>query len=76
MTCNGICKKYKATGSPAQGRYSNGYKRCQRCEIYIKWKGLHCPCCGSRLRIKPRNKNYKAKHNERIAKKIVVEVYP
>ena len=26
-------------------RYSTGQKRCQICEIFIKWDGLWCPCC-------------------------------
>lgn len=80
MSCNQICKKYKATGSPAQGRYSSGQKRCQNCEIYIIWhghaddpQGLLCPCCKVRLRTKPRNKNYKDKHKVRMAKKIILE---
>ncbi|HEX6252642.1 MAG TPA: hypothetical protein VFZ55_00340, partial [Nitrososphaera sp.] len=43
------------------GRYASGQKRCQICEIFIKWDGLWCPCCGYRLRTKPRNLKYKAK---------------
>ncbi|MGB8032575.1 MAG: hypothetical protein WCF03_01960, partial [Nitrososphaeraceae archaeon] len=39
----------------------SGQKRCQICEIFIKWDGLWCPCCGYRLRTKPRNLKYKAK---------------
>lgn len=61
MTCKGICKKYKATGSFYGGRYNAGQKRCQVCEIYITHEGLYCPCCGYRLRVKPRNRFYKAK---------------
>lgn len=38
-----------------------GQKRCQICEIFIKWDGLWCLCCGYRLRTKPRNLKYKAK---------------
>lgn len=61
-TCKNICKDYKAKGkAPSVGRYRNGQKRCQFCEIYIMWDGLYCPCCGSRLRNKPRNRKYKAK---------------
>ena len=30
-------------------------------EIFLKWDGLWCPCCGYRLRSKPRNLKYKAK---------------
>jgi hypothetical protein len=43
---------------PADGsgrRYFAGQKRCAMCEIFIKWDDVWCPCCGSRLRIKPRN---------------------
>ena len=55
MHCNGSCKKYKATGSTREGgRYEQGQKRCHRCEIYIEWEGLWCPCCGYLLRTKPR----------------------
>jgi len=63
-TCNRQCIKYKATGPPAEGRYKNGQKRCQQCNIYIKWEGLWCPCCGYRLRSKPRAKKYKEKLRE------------
>lgn len=61
MGCKGICIRYKSIKNPKKGRYSNGEKRCQICEIYIKWKGLWCPCCGYRLRTKPRNRVYKAR---------------
>jgi len=43
------------------GRYSTGQKRCQVCEIFLTWDGLWCPCCGYRLRTRPRNLKYKAK---------------
>jgi len=57
MTCKGICIRHKATRSHHDGgnRYSTGQKRCQICQIFIKWDGLWCPCCGYRLRMKPRN---------------------
>ena len=29
--------------------------------LFIGWDGLWCPCCGYRLRTKPRNLKYKAK---------------
>jgi hypothetical protein len=61
MTCKGICIRHKAQKPVGFGRYANGQKRCQICEIFIKWDGLWCPCCGYRLRTKPRNLKYKAK---------------
>lgn len=64
MTCKGICKRYKAHKPKGTGRYSSGQKRCQICEIFIKTDGLWCPCCGYRLRTKPRNIKYKAAFRE------------
>jgi hypothetical protein len=56
MACKGICLRYKAQ-KPVDhiGRYSIGQKRCQACETYIQWNIFWCPCCGYRLRTKPRN---------------------
>jgi len=67
MVCKGICSRYRATNPVGVGRYASGQRRCQMCEEYIAWEGLWCPCCGYRLRTKPRNLKYKAKlraHNE------------
>jgi predicted amidophosphoribosyltransferase len=61
MTCKGICVRHKVPKPPGTGRYSSGQKRCQVCESFLKWDGLWCPCCGYRLRTKPRNLKYKAK---------------
>jgi hypothetical protein len=38
-----------------------GQKRCQVCQIFIvNWQGLFCPCCGGRLRNRPkRNSKFK-----------------
>ncbi len=61
MTCKGICDQHKAKKPLGIGRYASGQKRCQICEIFIKWEGKWCPCCGYRLRCKPRNIVYKDK---------------
>ena len=66
MTCKGICTKYKAQKLVGTGRYASGQRRCQICEIFIKWEGIWCPCCGYRLRTKPRNLKYKAKLRARV----------
>ena len=55
MTCKDICIRHKAQKPVGSGRYAIGQKRCQICEIFLKWDGLWCPCCGYRLRTKPRN---------------------
>jgi hypothetical protein len=56
MTCKGICIRHKASS-----RCATGNKRCQVCEIFIKWDGLWYPCCGYRLRNVPRSMKFKAK---------------
>jgi hypothetical protein len=56
MPCKGICIRHKASY-----RYATGNKRCQICDLVIKWDGVFCPCCSSRLRIGPRNMKFKAK---------------
>jgi hypothetical protein len=56
MTCKGICIRHKASC-----RYATGSKRCQVCEIFIKWDSVSCPCCGYKLRIGPRNMKFKTK---------------
>ena len=56
MPCKGVCIRYKASS-----RYATGNKRCQICEIFIKWGGLSCPCCGYKLRTGPRSFKCKAK---------------
>jgi hypothetical protein len=61
MTCKGICIRHKVQKPVSSGRYASGQKRCQICELFIKWDGLWCPCCGYRSRTRPRNLKYKAK---------------
>ena len=59
MACKGICLRHRAPKPIQSGRYASGQKRCQSCEIFIEWDCLWCPCCGIRLRTKPRNSTYK-----------------
>jgi hypothetical protein len=60
MTCKGICIRLRAQRPAASfGRYATGQKRCQVCSIFMKWGGLWCPCCGCRVRTKPRNSKFK-----------------
>jgi hypothetical protein len=66
MTCKGICFRHRASKPIGSGRYSSGQKRCQVCEIFIKWDELWCPCCGYRLRTKPRNSAFKERFAIRI----------
>ena len=59
MVCRGICSSHRAMRPSSGRRYLTGQKHCQACEIFIKWQGFFCPCCGCRLRNKPRNKKYR-----------------
>jgi len=69
MVCREICKRYKAVGNFTGGRYNTGQKRCQICEIWIRWDGFTCPCCGVLLRTKPRNVKLKAQLRKSQGKK-------
>ena len=55
MSCKGICVRHKASA-----RYATGNKRCKVCDLFIKWDGLFCPCCGYRLRTRSRSFRFKA----------------
>lgn len=70
MTCKGICVRYRAQKPVGTGRYVSGQKRCQICEIFMKWDGLWCPCCGYRLRTRPRNLKYKTKLRDKGLQKV------
>jgi hypothetical protein len=59
MPCNGLCIRDKASRG-----YANGHKRCNHCDLFVKWEGLWCPCCGYRLRTKPRHSKFKTKLRE------------
>jgi hypothetical protein len=59
MPCKGICIRHKASS-----RYIDGHKRCKSCDLFIKWDGFSCPCCGFKLRTTPRDFNLKEKLRE------------
>jgi predicted amidophosphoribosyltransferase len=69
MPCNGICIRHKVSRG-----YGNGHKRCNHCNLYIKWDGLLCPCCGYKLRVAPRHSKFKAKLREQKVKAQAKEV--
>ncbi len=74
MTCKGTCIRHKASG-----RYGAGNKRCHQCTLFIKWDGILCPCCGYKLRTRPRVSKYKEKLREqkRIERvKEVLRIFP
>jgi len=61
MVCKGVCNQYKAKWGAQQYRYASGQKRCNVCEIFVQWDGRQCPCCGMRLRTRPRLSKYRQK---------------
>jgi hypothetical protein len=63
MSCKGICTCYKTAD-----RYATGNKRCQQCNLFLKWEGLWCPYCGCRLRTRPRHSKFKEKLREQKSK--------
>jgi len=69
MSCKGICNRYRAVKPGGNKRYSVGQKRCQICDLFIKVEGLWCPCCGYRLRTKPRGAQAKRNFNESVRAK-------
>jgi hypothetical protein len=60
MSCNGICMRHKACKSVNHYRYCVGQKRCQVCQIFIKWPIVWPRRCRYRLRTNPRRVKYKA----------------
>jgi hypothetical protein len=55
MSCNGLCKRYKAKGNHiVPRRYKEGQKRRSVWEIFIKWNenSYYCPCCRYKLRTR------------------------
>jgi hypothetical protein len=59
MVCKGICSRHRAIKPKSGQRYTLGQKHCNVCQIFINWQGVWCPCCGYRLRNKPRNGKFK-----------------
>ncbi len=64
--CKGVCIRYKAK-KPKEGRYASGQKRCNLCNVFMNWAGFACPCCGAKLRLRPRNSFYKERLKEKTA---------
>ena len=65
--CRGICTRHKVNmiGEDNNTRYADGQKRCQSCGIFMHWNfGNNCPCCGCKLRTRPRQKKLKKKFKE------------
>lgn len=68
MACRGLCSnpdfiaEYQVLVKFSWRKtmpYSNGYSRCQECELFMKYNDKICPCCKWTLRRSPRSKKYR-----------------
>jgi hypothetical protein len=50
-----------------QRQYSNGFKRCNECTIFLQHDGISCPCCNKLLMV---SKHNLVKHRELKERKI------
>ncbi len=71
--CRKTCLQYKVRKTKlGQSFYAiQDTKYCSRCGEFIKWQGYHCPCCGGRLRSRPRANLGMDKYRQR--KKVVYQ---
>ena len=67
--------RHKAQGPASFGRYLRGQKRCQVCQIFLKWNGKWCPCCGTKLRTKSRNWKYRSESKITTTEKNGIAMY-
>ncbi|KAF6244074.1 hypothetical protein C6988_00360 [Nitrosopumilus sp. b1] len=58
QTCKGLCFRFKESGVVGKLRYKIGQKWCSLCALFFFTQEHMCPCCKTRLRSKPRSKNY------------------
>ena len=52
--CKSICKHVAVKRIWHTSMYALGCKWCTLCEVFVKWEGRFCPCCGLQLRTKPK----------------------
>ena len=52
-----------------RGSFRLGYKRCSKCQYFILYDGIRCPCCNGLLKSKPSSNTSRRKfyeYNERV----------
>lgn len=71
--CKGVCKmsQFRITNDIRMGgeSYRMGYRRCGKCEYYIKTTENKCTCCHDILKRKPRNNKARQLYNEAMRSK-------
>ena len=63
LTCKGQCHLKYNTKKYIRGD-KGSYKRCTLCELYLKWDGIYCPCCGVRLKHSPSNNKSRQRYRD------------
>ena len=57
MVCRNICDRlYSEKVVFGISNYSLGRKYCRKCEVYLYYDDVFCPCCKAQLRTIPHNK--------------------
>lgn len=57
LECKQMCAGSKAPKpNDGRGRYEAGQRRCNTCGVFFDTANMHCQCCGTKLRTKPRSK--------------------
>ena len=63
--CKGLCmsEKFKPVRIPGVSgkRFSNGTKKCEVCERFLRCEGYICECCGNKLRTRSRTSSSSGK---------------
>jgi hypothetical protein len=71
MICGGVeckLKKYEAK-KIVRGADRDGYRRCSKCELFLKYDGIFCPCCSCRMKVSFRNNKSRQKNRDIILEK-------
>jgi len=56
LYCKGICENFKSISMPNFLCYKSGQKRCIACSLFLDVDDIRCPCCGTVLRTRARNR--------------------
>lgn len=59
-TCHSFCDRIAQ--QPGPSKYKYGMQWCKICCVWLRREdcnGVNCPCCGMKMRAKPRVRRYK-----------------
>ena len=69
IVCNYICQTYEnTTKRPGSQGYSNGLKRCRRCNYCLVTEELRCNCCHGLFKTKRTNGVNKPMYKKEVAR--------